>query len=229
MNNQQNSNNTLTLFSEYGYIQVSKEEFENSDNNLIKISNKNITGTIPKCRLSNQIRVNLKTLYGDRKMYTYAVKIDDKISILIKNILDEEEKLQEKDLKKKLNKYDQYRVVSTSGTIREIIPSKSFYNENIKNGEILILASPLKLSFSDIHRGQGINILNNNSTAYKQNGDEHQFAFANRGYSSGTNYCEFTLESEPDERNIMIGISLARTDYYFSQDCKGFFGYIPSE
>lgn len=54
---------------------------------------------------------------------------------------------------------------------------------------------------------------------------------ADRCFNSGRHYVEFTLESEPDEKNIIIGISLSRTDMNFnlSVDTKNFWGYILSE
>jgi hypothetical protein len=220
----------LTFFSDYGYVQVIKEEFENSDNQIVNISNNNkrIAGRIHKSKLSTEIKVNLKTLYGDRKMHTYMVKIDDKISTLVKFLLQDEDKT-EKDPKKKWDKNYQYRLISTAGLIKELMPGRNFIEENIKNGYTLILASPVKLKFSEIQHGPGILIENNHQTAYKQTGEEHQYALTDKGYSTGTNYIEFTLETEPDERNIIIGITTARNDYYFNSDCRNFWGYVPSE
>lgn len=188
-----------------------------------------MTGKVNKSKLINEIKINLKTLYGDRKKYEYLVRIDDKISTIVKNLIEDELKVEEKDPKKKWNKNYQYRLVSSVGNIKEVAPTKSFYQEGIKNGQTLILASPLKLTFSETKHGQGILIQNNNSLAYKQNGDEHEYAISNRGYNSGVNYCEFTLETEPDERNIIIGLTLSRTDFYFANESKGFWGFVPSE
>ena len=53
---------------------------------------------------------------------------------------------------------------------------------------------------------------------------------ADKSFNSGRHYVEFSLESEPDEKNIIIGISLARTDMKFNlSDTKNFWGYILSE
>lgn len=168
----------------------------------------------------------MKTLYGDRKLHTFSVKIDEQISTLINLLINEEST--EQDEKKKWNKNKQYRIISTLGSIRELVPFKTFFEENIKNGQTLIIAVPLKLSFSETQRGHGI-VIQNKTTALKQSGDELQYVICNKGYSSGTNYCEFILEAEPDERNILIGVTLARSDFYFSSECKGFWGYVLSE
>jgi len=221
----------ITFLSDYGYVQVLKEEYESADNTLVNVSNKKIRlyGRIQKLHLTREIKVSLKTLYGDRRTHTYPVKIDDKLSTLVMKLIEEEENSEEKDPKKKWNKNYQYRLILPLGYIRELTPSRNFLEENIKNGYTFILASPNKLLFSESKHGPGISIENNNQTAYKQTGDEHQYALADRGFSSSTNYCEFTLETEPDERNIMIGVTLARNDFYFSSDAKNFWGYVPSE
>lgn len=220
----------LTFLSEYGYVQVPKEEYENGENPLVQISGQrnNILGRINKSHLTQEIKVNLKTLYGDRHLHTYVVKIDDKISSLVKNLILDEDK-EEKDAKKKWNKNYQYRLVSTVGQIKELTPCRNFIEENIRNNNTLILASPVKLNFSEHQHGPGILIENNLSTAYKQTGEEHQYALTDKGYSCGTNYIEFTLETEPDEKNIIIGVTHSRSDYYFNSDCRNFWGFVPSE
>jgi hypothetical protein len=53
---------------------------------------------------------------------------------------------------------------------------------------------------------------------------------ADRAFNSGRHYVEFSLESEPDQKNIIVGISLARTNMNFTlSDAKNFWGYILSE
>ena len=222
---------SLTFLSDYGYVQVTKEEFENSDNQFVHISNSNkkLAGRINKSQLTREIKVNLKTLYGDRKMHTYMVKIDDKISTLVKFLLQDEGQSEVLDPKKKWNKNYQYRLISPIGLIKELTPGRNFIEEDIKSGYTLILASPVKLNFCDTQHGPGILIENNHQTAYKQTGEEHQYALTDKGYSTGTNYIEFTLETEPDERNIIVGVTHARSDYYFNADSKNFWGYVPSE
>ncbi len=220
----------MSFFSEYGYVKVEKEDFERSEGSLVKLSSSNkLAGRINKCHLTKEIKVNLKTLYGDRKLHTYKVKIDDKISSLLGHLLAEEDNLGEVDLKKRWQRNYQYRLISTVGAVKELRAGCKFEEENIKSGQTLILASPIKLNFSETARGPGISLENNNSTAFKQNGDEHQYALTDCGYSSGTHYIEFTLETEQDEKNIIIGLTQARNDYYFHSDCKNFWGYIPSE
>lgn len=219
-----------------------------------------MSGRILKSKLKTEIKINLKTLYGDRNVYTYFVKIDDKISSLVRYLVEDEMKFgnvnesssenrdnretnenkenketnenkESREIKerKKWNKNNQYRLIGVNGVLRELNQYKSFIQENVREGQTLILAPPLDLSFSSLQHGPGILIQNNNTVAHKQNGDEHQYAIANRGFNSGCVYCEFTLDTEPVERNIMIGVTTERTDYYFNCDARGFWGYVPSE
>jgi hypothetical protein len=220
----------MSFFSDYGYVKVEKEDLDRNEGSLVKLAPSNkLSGRINRCHLTKEIKVNLKTLYGDRKLHTYQVRIDDKISSLIGHLLAEEDRVGVTDLKKRWHRNYQYRLISTVGAIKELRPGCIFEEENVKNGQTLILASPIKLNFSETARGPGITLENSNSTAFKQNGEEHQYALTDLGYSSGTHYIEFTLETEPDERNVIIGLTQARNDYYFNSDCKNFWGYIPSE
>ncbi len=285
-NNSNSSNSTnspitpppTTMYSEYGYLQICKADLD-SDKLQVSFENKerNMKGAISKKKLSKEIRVCLKTLYGDRKLHTFNISIDKKISVLVemlieaeteieKNItnienienIENQNKIENQNIEnnqnkieknstdptisnnikntpphtntiKKWDKNQQYRIISTQGCIRELHLGKTFIEENIKHGQILILAIPLKLHFNELLRGTGIILQNQQHTAFKQSGDELQYAICNQGFSFGKHYCEFSLEAEPDEKNIMIGITLARMDLYFSSECKGFWGYVPSE
>lgn len=217
------------FYSEYGYVQVKKDEYENTDNCLLDIynSNRKICGKVKRSCLQSFILINLKTLYGERIVHPYKVNINDKISILIDKLLERESN--EKDESKKWHKNSQYRLMSTQGMIKELMPTKTFMEENVKNNCNLILVSPIKLVFSPTQHGPGIVLDSTGSLAYKQNGDELQYALASRGFSSGRHYCQFTLDTEPDERNIIVGVTLSRLDFNFAADSKNFWGYVPSE
>ena len=83
------------------------------------------------------------------------------------------------------------------------------------------------MRFSDKHHGDQITIENGNR-AHKPNGDDIQLALIDKGYSRDISYTEFILETEPDERGIIIGVSLARDDYGLDEITK-FWGYILSD
>ncbi len=188
-----------------------------------------LLGTIKKINLSNTIKINLKTLYGERILHSFNVNINEKLSVLVDRLLIEEEKLKvDKELKKRWQKNYQYRIISSIGSIKELLTNKTFIELGIKDGQTLILTDPEKIYFSEYHHGPGIVLEKNNSSAFKQTGDEHQYAFINKGFTSGRWYFEFLLETEPDEQNIILGVSHARTDYYFTTECKNFWGFVPS-
>lgn len=145
----------LTLFSEYGYIEVEKEEYEDKANQQLKFnkSNKNIEGRISRSTVTESIVVNLKTLYGNRRVYSFDVSIKDKIKVVIDRVVEEELKNNDKI---KWNINYQYRLISTNGIIKEINPELSFAEEDIKNNFTIILATPNKLYFSETMKHQGI-------------------------------------------------------------------------
>lgn len=204
---------------------------ENSKRDFVHITNikNDLLGTIKKVKLSNTIKVNLKTLYGERILHSFSVNINEKLSVLVEKLLTEEEKSKLKnDQKKTWQKNYQYRIISSIGSIKELHANKSFIDLGIKDGQTLILADPEKIYFSEYHHGPGILLESNNTRAHKQTGDEHQYALINKGFSSGRWYFEFLLETEPDEQNIIVGVSLARKDYYYTTDCKNFWGFVPS-
>lgn len=59
-------------------------------------------------------------------------------------------------------------------------------------------------------------------------GDEIQLALSDKGYNRDTSYTKFILETEPDEKGIIIGVSLPREDYNLI-DVTRFWGYVLSD
>lgn len=145
----------LTLFSEYGYIEVEKDEYEDKANQHLKFNraSKGFEGRISRNNVTENIVVNLKTLYGNRRIYSFDVSIKDKIRVLIDRVVEEELKNNDK-IKWSINY--QYRLISTVGIIKEINPEQTFAEEEIKNNFTIILATPNKLYFSQTMKHQGI-------------------------------------------------------------------------
>ena len=148
-------NKKLQLYSDLGYIEVDPVDFEDTSITHLCFEKKihKIEGKISKKTLTETINVNLKTLYGNRKTYTFEVSIKSKISVLIDKLVEEESKIDEKQ---KWNPYFQYRLISTNGLIKELNPFLSFIEEEIKNNFTLILASPFKIYFSETMKHTGI-------------------------------------------------------------------------
>lgn len=147
--------NKVEFYSDLGYINVDKAEYEDFNKEMIYFEKKNykMEGRLPKTCLSEKISVNIKTLYGNRKVYTFSVFIKNKISILIDKLVDEESICGEKQ---KWNPRYQYRLISTNGLIKELNPNFTFADEEIKNNYTIILASPYKIFFSDVMKHEGI-------------------------------------------------------------------------
>jgi hypothetical protein len=152
------SKSKLLVYSELGYINIDKAEYEDKNSEeLIKFEkslNKNkLEGRLSKKQISEKITVNLKTLYGSRKVYNFEVPIKSKLNLLVDKLVEEETFNAEKI---KWNPKFQYRLISTNGLIKELNPLLSFAEEEIKNNFTIILASPYKLYFSETMKHQGI-------------------------------------------------------------------------
>lgn len=147
----------LKLFSDYGYVDVNKQDYDDKALSLVHIEKPiiGLQGHISKQTLTQTIIVNLKTLYGSRKVYAFQVDIKSQIKTLIHKLIEEEEKSNETQ---KWSLSYQYRLISTNGLIKEIDPTLSFADEEIKNNFTLILASPYKIFFSDKMRHSGIQV-----------------------------------------------------------------------
>ena len=213
------------LYSNYGYVKV--DESLLSTNAIIPFEqiSSQITGTINKTSLYSEIPIRIKTLYGNRKEYMFNLKPEDKIGKVIKEIQNEENN--DKSTKEKINKSQSYRLISTKGMLKELNLFSKVYEEKLSMNQLLIMAPNHPMRFSDKHHGDQITIENGNR-AHKPNGDDIQLALIDKGYSRDISYTEFILETEPDERGIIIGVSLARDDYGLDEITK-FWGYILSD
>lgn len=145
----------LKFFSEYGYIEVDKEEYEDKSRQQVNFTRQinKLEGTISRSTLCEHITVNLKTLYGSRQTFSFEVGVNDKISVLIDKLIIAEFKLNDKV---KWNASYQYRIISTNGVIKEINPALTFVEEEIKSNYTLIIATPYKIYFSETMKHQGI-------------------------------------------------------------------------
>lgn len=224
-----NTDTKKTIYSDYGYISINEKELSSSEKMIsFEKQNKSLIGRISKSSLKEVITVNLKTLYGLRKVYSFEVCISSKISVLVDKLIKEEE-TQAVEIKWK--KGNQYRIISTNGIIKELNLMNTFIDEEIKNSFTLILASTHQILFSNTMKHVGIRLEEKNTIALNQSGNEdHLLVLCDKGYKSGSHYFEFTLLTEPCMSSLLLGITLNRNDYYFNpNDFKGFWGFNPSE
>ena len=122
----------------------------------------------------------------------------------------------------------QYRIMSPFPVLREVCPYYSFCEENIKDNDNLILVSPETIKFSQTMKTSHIYLENKRKSATKLDVDDIEYCLCEPGLKYGRRYLEFILESEPIEKNIIIGLSTSRTSYQFNNSEK-FFGFILSD
>ena len=122
----------------------------------------------------------------------------------------------------------QYRIMSPFPVLREVCPYYSFCEENIKDNDNLILVSPETIKFSQTMKTSHIYLENKRKSATKLDVDDIEYCLCEPGLKYGRIYLEFILESEPIEKNIIIGLSTSRTSYQFNNS-KQFFGFILSD
>lgn len=213
------------FYSKYGYVKIDSSLYDKNNILPFETVSESLKGQINKAHLFSEITIKLKTLYGLRKQYTFTVKPEDKLNTLLTNLQKEEEK--DKSLPEILNKKQTYRLISSKGALRELNMFRKVYEEKISMNQIIIIAPNHPLKFSDQCHGDQISIECGN-VAYKSGGDDLQLALIDKGYNRDSSYTEFVLETEPDQKGIIIGVSLAREDYYLN-DITRFWGYILSD
>lgn len=211
--------NKTILLSKYGYISVNKEDYENKSLSVISFSNLSdtLSGTVNKANLLSNIELKIKPITGKRDMKLLSMSPYDKIKEIYNKISTDDEKYSPSS----------HRLISSIGKIRELKISKTLYEENIKNNQILIIAPRESIHFSSHRHGNQIGIEDNN-IIHKLYGEDSQIAFVDKPIKNDVHYIEFLLESEPDEGSVIIGVAIERSDYYVD-DYYGFWGYVLSD
>jgi len=243
-NNNNNQENQLKIYySNYGYIQINQKDYLNNEISLIDFTqvpynknNKNINnnslliGKINKNSIFPKITIRIKTLYDTREIYKIELEPEDKISLIFQKIIEIEKNNNNKKEKFDFKNYNNsYRIISAKGQIIQLNIYKKIYEENIYNNQLLILSKNPPIHFSEINHGNQI-IIENNIYANKIYGEDEQIALINKGYNNGISYTEFILETEPDEKSIIIGVCLKRSNNnYYLNNMNNFWGYILSD
>ena len=209
-------------YSSYGYVKIDTDLYEKNDILPFQSVSGALSGHIKKTNLLSSINVKLKTLYGKRKLYTFSLKPDDKIGLLIKLLKKEEDN--DSSLKEKMNVNQTYRLISSKGCLRELNQFSCLHEEKISQDQIIIIAPNHPNKFAEKNHGNGITIESGN-IAHKTMGDEIQLALSDKGYNRDTSYTEFILETEPYDKSNIIGVSLSREDYNMN-DVTNFWGYV---
>lgn len=223
------SNSQVICYSKYGYLKVSSSDFQTKDIMPFTSVNGSLKGSINKSSLLTNISLLVKSISGKRRTFTFTVSPNEVLKKLILLYLDEDTKA-DKEEKKSIKSCQPrtYRIITTNGIIKELHLNKKIYEENLQNNQLLLLTPILPIKFSNELRGNQIVLENNYTTINKIYGDDAQLAFVDKSYNNKTLYTEFILDTEPDDRNIIIGVCPKTDDFYF-EDCLNFWGYILSD
>ena len=128
-----------------------------------------------------------------------------------------------------LNAKSQYRIFSCNKSIHELNTIRSFYENEIQDGELLLYLPIQELSFSSYIKGNSVLISQKNKIASKVNTDLPQYALGDEYYSFGKHYFEINLLTLPIETSIIIGVATKKNQKdKFSYDVNGFYGIIAS-
>ena len=225
------------VYSTYGYLQISEEELSN---NLLTIYNfiqyKNITnnlfnplkGFIFKDNIKNNLNLKVKYFHSKRNLISFdAIDINSKINILIENLFENEDK---NNLPKKYNKYSQHRLYSCKTNLRELNTGLTFFENDIRDNEILLFFKEPTLIFSTTMKGKSIEVSQQGKIAFKINTDDPHYVLGSNGYNGGRHYYEIKLLTDPMIRSIVVGLCVKRDEKnMFSYEMTKFYGYILSD
>ena len=225
------------VYSTYGYLQISEEELTN---NLLTIYNfiqyKNIPnnlfnplkGFIFKDNIKNNLNLKVKYFHSKRNLISFdAIDINSKINILIENLFENEDK---NNLPKKYTKYSQHRLYSCKTNLRELNTGLTFFENDIRDNEILLFFKEPTLIFSTTMKGKSIEVSQQGKIAFKINTDDPHYVLCSNGYNGGRHYYEIKLLTDPMIRSIVVGLCVKRDEKnMFSYEMTKFYGYILSD
>ena len=252
---QKNKNKLNIYYSSYGYIKILKSEKpeENINNELLKFIQVKISkdfqnpikGTIYHKNFKSEITLKIKTFFNERGIYTIEkIDIHSPLHTVVEKLFSQKSKNKntvsennsnnsnnnnDKSNIEYLNAKSQYRIFSCNKSIHELNSIRSLYENDIKDGELLLYLPIQELSFSSYIKGNSVLISQKNKIASKVNTDLPQYALGDEYYSFGKHYFEINLLTLPIETSIIIGVATKKNQKdKFSYDVNGFYGIIAS-
>ena len=244
---QENTNDTLKgnneekkyiiVYSSYGYLKILEKELSN---NLLTIYNfiqykavidnyfNPLKGFIFKDNIKETINVKVKYFHNKRSLILFdKMNINSKINILIENIYQNEDP---NNLPKKYTKNSQHRLYSCKTDLRQLNTGLSFFENDIKDNEILLFFREPSLIFSTTMKDKSIEVSQQGKTAFKINIDDPNYVLGNIGYNCGRHYYEIKLLTDPMIRSIVVGFAIKKEEKnLFSCEMNKFYGYILSD
>ena len=252
---QKNQNKLNIYYSSYGYIKILKSDKpeENINNELLKFIQVKISkdfqnpikGTIYHKNFKSEITLKIKTFFNEREIYTIEkIDIHSPLHTVVEKLFSQKSKNKntvsennsnnsnnnnDKSNIEYLNAKSQYRIFSCNKSIHELNSIRSLYENDIKDGELLLYLPIQELSFSSYIKGNSVLISQKNKIASKVNTDLPQYALGDEYYSFGKHYFEINLLTLPIETSIIIGVATKKNQKdKFSYDVNGFYGIIAS-
>ena len=252
---QKNKNKLNIYYSSYGYIKILKSDKpeENINNELLKFIQVKISkdfqnpikGTIYHKNFKSEITLKIKTFFNEREIYTIEkIDIHSPLHTVVEKLFSQKSQnkntFSENNSKNSNNNNDksnieylnaksQYRIFSCNKSIHELNSIRSLYENDIKDGELLLYLPIQELSFSSYIKGNSVLISQKNKIASKVNTDLPQYALGDEYYSFGKHYFEINLLTLPIETSIIIGVATKKNQKdKFSYDVNGFYGIIAS-
>ena len=227
----------IIVYSSYGYLQISQEELSNNLLTTYKfiqfkpvINNRYnlLKGFIFKDNIKETINIKVKYFHSKRNLISFdKININSKLNILIENLFIKEDP---KNIPRKFTKNSQHRLYSCKTGLRELNTAYTFFENDIRDNEILIYLSEPFLCFSNTMKGKSIEISQQGKTAFKINTDDPQYVLGNNGYNGGRHYYEIKLLTDPMIRSIVVGFGIKKDEKnLFSYEMNKFYGYILSD
>ena len=232
---QKNKKEFSIYYSSYGYIKINNSELNKKDNLYKFIQYRQIPfkpedclrGTIYKNNLRKEIKIQIKTFFDDRLIYTLEkIDIYSPLNIAVQKLFDQ---IKKENMIEHITSQSQYRIFSCRKKIHQLNPIELVYENNIQDNELLIYLPIKDLSFSEYVKGNSILINKEGKIASKINTNDPQYILGNMYYTFGKNYFEVNLLTEPIGTSVIIGVATKRNpgDIY-SYDVFNFYGIILS-
>ena len=227
----------IIVYSSYGYLKILEKELSNK---LLTIYNfiqykpaidnyfNPLKGFIFKDNIKETINVKVKYFHSKRSLILFdKMNINSKINILIENIYQNEDP---NNLPKKYTKNSQHRLYSCKTDLRQLNTGLSFFENDIKDNEILLFFREPSLIFSTTMKDKSIEVSQQGKTAFKINIDDPNYVLGNIGYNCGRHYYEIKLLTDPMIRSIVVGFAIKKDEKnLFSCEMNKFYGYILSD
>ena len=241
-NSVQNQKKEMDIYySSYGYIKVGKPK-DDSNNQILEffqykkngIPKDCLYGTIYFKNITKEIKIQIKTFFNERAIYTLEkVDILSPLYLAVEKLFLQKKENINKDPKdniEHITSKTQYSIFTCHKQIKELNILLSICENEIEDNELLLYLPIKSLSFSQYIKGNNIQISQGGKIASKINADAPQYVLGDLYYSFGKHYFEIILLTEPIASSVIIGVATKRNQKdKYSYDVNDFYGLILSD